>query len=987
VSPDEAPLEELGLPGGLATRAAAMARAGVWTEEQLLADVGASPPGPHVAAFFDFDGTVIDGYSLAAFARHHLRSLQVTPADLGQLLLTGLRGVTTEEDFERFTVAGMRAWAGRSEDELVELGERLFVQGIAGSLYPEAWRLVTAHLQAGHTVVLASSATRFQVEPAARALGVEHVLVSPVEVVDGICTGRAGGPLLWRAGKAAAVRAFAAEHGINLVQSYAYSNGDEDVPFLRTVGRARALNPGRRLTAAARHYSWPIARFRPRGRGGPVELARTAAGIGGMLGGFTTGLAVGALSGSRRDAVDLGITLAGELGSALAGVRVDVQGAEHLATRPAVFLFNHQSQLDVLLLAKLLRGGFTGVAKKELAKTPGFGLVFRLADVAFVDRGDPEKARRALEPAVQRLREGISLVIAPEGTRSATPNLGPFKKGAFHVAMQAGVPLVPVVIRNAGELMWRGATTIQSGTVQVRVLPPIPTDGWTVEGLDERIAEVRGRYLETLANWSGRTERVVVATEATADDGRDAPPAAPLDWGTSPEMNALETAMWRAEAADPRLRANVTLLELLDPAPDWDRLRAAHEWASRMVPRMRQRVVEPALGVGAPRWVTVADLDLDRHVRRVRLDPPGTMRQLLDVVGEFASGPLDRDRPLWEVLLVEGLADGRAGYVVKTHHSTTDGLGAVQLMSRLHSRTAERDPARPEPPVPAPDDASRVGVLTEQLAGTVRSAPLAALRRGAGAVGSLLRPWEAATQAVDLARSATRTLAPPGGGSSLLAPRGGGWHFEVLEVPLADLKSGSKAAGGSLNDGFLAAVLGGFRRYHERLGAPVGTLTLGIPISLRAQDDPQGGNRFTGARFPAALAETDPATRVRTVREFVLSARDDGGAGALNDLLAPALGWLPAPVIGAVSGWLTSANDVQVSNVPGGSQPLYIAGSHIDRMYPFGPLPGCAAMITLLSHEDRCCIGVNTDSAAVTDPAGLVEDLQAGLDEVVALGR
>ena len=145
--------------------------AGAWTEEQLIADVEAGPQGPRIGAFFDFDGTVIDGYSLAAFARYHLRSMQVTAADLGELLLIGLRGVTTEEDFEKFTVAGMRAWAGRSEDELVELGERLFVQGIAGSLYPEAWRLVAAHVEAGHTVVLASSATRFQVEPAARSMG------------------------------------------------------------------------------------------------------------------------------------------------------------------------------------------------------------------------------------------------------------------------------------------------------------------------------------------------------------------------------------------------------------------------------------------------------------------------------------------------------------------------------------------------------------------------------------------------------------------------------------------------------------------------------------------------------------------------------------------------------------------------------------------------------------------------------------------------
>src|SRR5499427_8899936 len=117
---------------------------GQWSEEQLIADVEAGPRGRQVGAFFDFDGTLIDGYSLSAFARHHLRSLDVTPADLGRMLLTGIRGVTSEEDFEQFTMLSMRTWAGRSEDELAELGERLFVQGISGSLYPEGWRLVEA---------------------------------------------------------------------------------------------------------------------------------------------------------------------------------------------------------------------------------------------------------------------------------------------------------------------------------------------------------------------------------------------------------------------------------------------------------------------------------------------------------------------------------------------------------------------------------------------------------------------------------------------------------------------------------------------------------------------------------------------------------------------------------------------------------------------------------------------------------------------------
>jgi len=734
-----------------------------------------------------------------------------------------------------------------------------------------------------------------------------------------------------------------------------------------------------------------VARFRSRGRPGVTDLARTAAGLAGLFWGFGVGAALGAATGSRREAVDLGTTFAGELGSMLAGVRLDVYGGEHLATRPAVFLFNHQSQLDVLILAKLLHGGFTGVAKKELANAPGFGLMFRLADVAFVDRHDHGQAVKALGPAVQKLRDGISLVIAPEGTRSPTPALGPFKKGAFHVAMEAGVPIVPIVIRNSGELMWRGAKIIHSGTVQVAVLPPVPTDGWVAADLDAHVRQVRGQYLATLANWptSGSGPVTVTAPEGS---GRPIPrQAAPLDWGSSNQMNPLETAMWRAESADPRLRANVSLLEPLDHAPDWDRLLAAHEWASRMVPRMRQRVVEPAFALGTPTWVNDPAFDISQHVHRIVLPVPGSMRELLDIVQDFAAAPFDRDRPLWDALLVEGLDDGRAGYAVKSHHSVTDGLGAVQLMVRLHSRTPEHDPDRPEPPVLAVGGGtSRVGLFAGQVAGAARALPMATLRETAGVAGALARPWETVPRVAGRALGAVRFLgqntAPPRG-SALLARRGGGWHFEIVDVPLADLKAGAKAAGGSLNDGLLAAVIGGFRRYHERFGASLDKLTVGFPISLRNQDDPQGGNRFTGAKFPAPMAERDPAARIAAVRQFVLAARAASGAASdtVTTALAPAVGWLPAPLVSVVSGRLTSTNDVQVSSIPGVPYPVYIAGSQITRMYPFGPLPGCAAMITLLSHDGTCCIGMNTDTLAITDPGGLADDLQAGLDEVVAL--
>jgi putative phosphoserine phosphatase/1-acylglycerol-3-phosphate O-acyltransferase len=116
----------------------------------------------------------------------------------------------------------------------------------------------------------------------------------------------------------------------------------------------------------------------------------------------------------------------------------------------------------------------------------------------FIDRGDTQKAIEALKPAVAALREGRSIAIAPEGTRSRTGKLARFKKGAFHIAMQAGVPIVPIVFRNALDVLPRGAVVLRPATVEVVVLPPIDTRGWTRESLDQRIEEVRASYLEVL---------------------------------------------------------------------------------------------------------------------------------------------------------------------------------------------------------------------------------------------------------------------------------------------------------------------------------------------------------------------------------------------------------------------------------------------------------------------------------------------------------
>src|SRR5437764_4112196 len=221
----------------------------------------------------------------------------------------------------------------------------------------------------------------------------------------------------------------------------------------------------------------------------------------------------------------------------------------------------------------------------------------------------------------------------------------------------------------------------------------------------------------------------------------------PLDWGLEREMNAVEALMWRAEE-DPRLRSTICGLEELDSVPDWDRFLAAHEWATRLVPRFRQRVVEPLGGVGAPAWVTDPDFDLHYHVRRVRL-PEGTgWRELLQAAEQIAMTPFDRARALWEAVLFEGLPDGRAAYFLKLHHATSDGLGIVDLLSSLHSRTRESNPDKPQPLPPRPEHRTPAQELAHQLSRDAQALPGALAQGAARALRVLVRPGPSAREAV-----------------------------------------------------------------------------------------------------------------------------------------------------------------------------------------------------------------------------------------------
>jgi putative phosphoserine phosphatase/1-acylglycerol-3-phosphate O-acyltransferase len=484
------------------------------TVDERLAAIHAAPQGPQVAALFDYDGTVISGFSAKAFYEHRFRHFEIGLPELFKTAIAASKGITSEQDFADFLEISLGAWRGRPVEELEELGQSLFKHHIASHLHLEVWELAEAHRAMGHTVVLASSATRFQIDPMARELGATHVLCTPIEVIDGIVTGRTAGEPLWAGGKARAIQALAQREDIDLESSFAYSNGNEDIAFLETCGNPIAVEPEAGLLREANKRGWPVLRCAARGgRPGVLDIARTAGFYSAFAGAAGVGSALGLLNRSRDTLLEITGGVGADLGLALTGVKVNViSGREHLwSARPCVFVFNHQSKLDPIVLMKLLRSGFTGVAKAEAKNVPGFGQFFQLAGVAFVERGNTGQARRALEPAVEKIRkERLSLAISPEGTRSPTPRLGRFKKGPFHIAMQAGVPMVPIVMRNVGEVMWRGSQVIRPGTVDVVVLGPVDTSDWALETIDDHVKHVRDMFVATLADWPSQQRALPV---------------------------------------------------------------------------------------------------------------------------------------------------------------------------------------------------------------------------------------------------------------------------------------------------------------------------------------------------------------------------------------------------------------------------------------------------------------------------------------------
>ena len=457
-------------------------------------------------AFFDLDRTLISGYSILAMARERIRH------GLGQGELREstriLRDVLRQQadpkksksssSYHRLVNQLSKSLQGISEETLTELGENAYKNTLARSLYREAIDLVEAHRRAGHHLVIVSAASRYQVQPIARALGIDDICCTNLEVAKGVFTGEAIAPLCYGEGKAMAARRVCKKQKASLKNCWFYSDSSDDLPLLRIVGNPVAVNPSEKLGAHARANSWPQLNFDSRGMPDFETIARTcltaqtfvAASAIGAVGKF---LRIGKITNANR------LTqLVGELGSAVAGIDLEVEGGEHLGKeRPAVFIFNHQSLLDSMVLAHLLREDIVALCKREIGDNPLLGPLLRQVDTIFVDR-DEKNQSAVLKKSLQVLKSGRSLVIAPEGTRSELGEIQPFKHGAFYLAKQAKVPVIPLVLHNVRDALPKGGILIRSTTIRITVLPPMHPEA--MGGVREACEKMEQEYSRVLGN-------------------------------------------------------------------------------------------------------------------------------------------------------------------------------------------------------------------------------------------------------------------------------------------------------------------------------------------------------------------------------------------------------------------------------------------------------------------------------------------------------
>jgi len=411
-----------------------------------------------------------------------------------------------------------------------------------------------------------------------------------------------------------------------------------------------------------------------------------------------------------------------------------------------------------------------------------------------------------------------------------------------------------------------------------------------------------------------------------------------------------------------------------------------------LLPRLRQRLAFPPLGLGTPFWTDYPEFDIHDHLGRVTLPAPGDEATFHDLVGEVLSPPLDRSRPLWQLVLVEGLDGDRFAIVYKTHHALADGFSAVDIGKLLFDPEPNPVPSREEAPWDPQQPPTRGALVARALSGVW--ATLKRMTRWLGRAGR--QPGRARKRATDGIAGlweVTSAWFKPAPKVPLNVEIGAQRTFAWAELPLAEVKGIKNAFDVTVNDVILSATSGALRRWLAERDVDTEGMELKalVPVSVRTIDE-QGelGNRLTAMRGPLPVGIEDPAERLRAVHagmDELKSSKQPLGAEAiwgLNDWFrdfAPPVLLRPTAAIN----FSTRLFNLLVTNFPGPQIPFYVLGREVTGVFPVGFLARRHALaIAIVSYNGRVGFGILADRAAVPDAELLSGYLREAVDELQA---
>jgi diacylglycerol O-acyltransferase / wax synthase len=441
-------------------------------------------------------------------------------------------------------------------------------------------------------------------------------------------------------------------------------------------------------------------------------------------------------------------------------------------------------------------------------------------------------------------------------------------------------------------------------------------------------------------------------------------------------LSPIEAIMWKA-GQDPRLRMTVGMVMVLDRAPSYDSLVERFAAVMKSTPRLRSRPGGESLAHACPSWVEDNALDAAHHLRTAAVRRPGSLRQLLDLMGLLESVPFDPGRRLWDGTLIEGLEGDRAALYLRAHHVVTDGLAALRLVGRILDRDEidlrEEIDLRSE----APASGRRSGVPTIDLTKALRPLQIAvSAARDPETVNGVVRGVQGM---LELASSVSRQVVITGGSlSPLLVDHSMTTRFDVISVPGA--RAAALTHGGSRNDLLVAGAAAGLGLYHESLGFPCDELRLASPTSQRRGHDV--GNWFAPARVAVPTAAGRERRYVEIVADRLTKARVEP-ALRFAGVLASTLNRLPAQVLIPALHAQVETVDFAATAIPGLRGSGHICGARIETSYPFGPRLGCPVNLTAFATNDRLDVGVALDPAAITEPALFLECLDEAFTSLV----